>query len=207
MREIVERFNVYKYAELGELAKEKAKSDYLNTGIRNEDFNHMFEYDIDNLFPNSDLELQYSLSCCQGDGVNVYGRVELCDLCNLEEKAPTLYNFDKFTEKEMKRISAYYEHTRTCICLPMNLRYGYCCADQIDFAEDIIGELQDMDWRNIDKKLIRQFESAVKELFAKYCAEWEKVGYEYLYEISDEDMNELAEANDWEFYENGSFYG
>lgn len=205
-REIVERFFVYTYEELSNKAKEKVKDWYLQNPWRCEDFSNQLKRDLDELFPNSDLQYEYSLSYCQGDGLNVYGRVALCDLYNIHKKAPKYTHLQSFNEKEWKRFSHYYESVRQRICLPMGMRYCYCIADRLDFAEDMIGELEDMYYSNIDGELIRQFEKAISELFVDYCCDWENAGYEYLYEIDDEEMRETSDANDWEYYEDGRLY-
>lgn len=206
MREIIERFFVYKYEELSDEAKEKAKKWYLNDSLRCEAFSDQLKWDLDELFPNSDLKYGFSLSYCQGDGLNVCGRVELCDLYNVHKKAPKYNHLQRFNEKEWKRFSHYYESVRRCICLPINMRYTYCMADRLDFADDMIGELEDMYYSNIDEELIRHFEKAISELFVDYCGDWEDAGYKYLYEIDDEEMRETSDANDWEYYEDGRFY-
>lgn len=36
--------------------------------------------------------------------------------------------------------------------------------------------------------------------------EFEERGYDFFYEISDEDLQECCENNDYWFYENGKFY-
>lgn len=205
-REIVETFFVYKYEELSDEAKEKAKEQYLDDSLRGEEFSDRLKWDLDELFPNSDLKYAYSLSYCQGDGLNVYGRVELCDLYNVHKKAPKYNHLQRFDEKEWKRFSHYYESVRQRICLPMNMRYGYCMADRLDFADDMISELEDMYYSNISEELIYRFEKAISELFIDYCNDWENAGYKYLYEIDDEEMEEISDANDWEYYEDGRLY-
>ena len=205
-REMVERFFVYKYEELSDKAKEKAKEEYLNNPWKNDDLYCQIKWDLGELFPNSNLKVQYSLSYCQGDGLNVYGRVQLCDLSNVHAKAPTYNHLQKFNAKEWKRFSHYYEAVCPRIELPMNHRYGYCMASRLDFADDMIGELEDMYYSNIDENLIREFEKAIKELFCAYCNSWEEAGYRYLYEVEDEEMSELSEANEWEYYEDGRLY-
>lgn len=81
MREITNIFNVYRYAELSQAAKEKVREWYLE-GQSN--LSYIFTEDCENrlaeLFPNSDLEVQYSLGYCQGDGFNIYGEIRLDEL-------------------------------------------------------------------------------------------------------------------------------
>lgn len=54
--------------------------------------------------------------------------------------------------------------------------------------------------------MIDKFEKMVISIFFKLCSAYEKEGYSYLYEISDEEMNDLSEANEWEYLEDGSLF-
>lgn len=97
MRKITEirEFNVYKFDELSQAAKEKVRNWYLEG---QSELSYIFTEDcmerLKELFPNSNLEVQYSLAYCQGDGFNIYGEIRLDEL--LEKIA------ENFTEKEMK---------------------------------------------------------------------------------------------------------
>ena len=74
---------VYEYMELSDDAKENAKQWYLNDDPRSYELTDIFMEDIHQIFPNSKLEVQWSLSSCQGDGVNIYGSVDLHDIFSL----------------------------------------------------------------------------------------------------------------------------
>lgn len=80
MRTVTETYNVYTYAELSEEAKEKANQWYLDDSLRNEIFSEIYTEDLKSLFPGSDLKMQYSLGYCQGDGLNIYGKLDLMDV-------------------------------------------------------------------------------------------------------------------------------
>lgn len=83
MRKITEirEFNVYKFAELSQAAKEKVRDWYLEG---QSELSYIFTDDcmerLSELFPNSNLEVQYSLGYCQGDGFNIYGEIRLDEL-------------------------------------------------------------------------------------------------------------------------------
>lgn len=74
MKEIIipeRRIYVYSYAELSEESKGTAKQFYLD-GQEPETFQDIYEEDLKNLFPRSDLKIEFSLNGCQGDGLNIY---------------------------------------------------------------------------------------------------------------------------------------
>ncbi len=208
MREVVKRFNVYTYSELSDQAKAKAKRDYLDDDLRNEDFCDMCQEDLWNLFPNSSLKFQYSLGHCQGDGFNVYGTAALCDLQTISKNAPAYQEMNQFSEEEWKHLFWCYDNRPSEIELPLNRRYAYCKADTIEFAEEWIDELEDFhDYNKEDEILLCCFEQAVRNLFSHHCNDQEEAGYNYLYDISSEEMQDLSDANDWEYYEDGRLYG
>jgi hypothetical protein len=62
-------------------------------------------------------------------------------------------------------------------------------------------------FETIDAKLIESFYSQLFTYMESLDHQWEKFGYEYLYEISDEEMADICDANDYEFYEDGRFAG
>lgn len=90
--------------------------------------------------------------------------------------------------------------------IPVNRRYSYCMADSIDLAEDFRYELENMGIRDIRVSVLEKAERLVKQVFSQLCMEYEKQGYAELYEISDEDMEEICESNGYYFLENGEFF-
>ena len=102
---------VYEYMELSDDAKENAKQWYLNDDSRSYELTDIFMEDIHQIFPNSKLEVQWSLSSCQGDGVNIYGSVDLHDIFSLpgSGRAPELDWIKGFlTEKEIRTMEFYH---------------------------------------------------------------------------------------------------
>ena len=183
--------NLYEYNELSSEAKETAKQKYLESKEAWE-FEYMVKEGLNCIFSNSDLSIQFSLGYCQGDGLNIYGELSKQDCLHIAKQ------FD-FSEKEIKRLNFYLDY---CDCkFPENRRYDYCIADQFEI------DLYDLEsyyhFRNIDWSLIERFEDAVKETFERLCGQYEKEGYEFFCECSDEEMEEIASANEWYFDENG----
>lgn len=210
MRTIVIEHNVYKYDELSENAKRQVKEWYLN----NQDpyiFTEDCKMDLENLFGKNDLHIQYSLNSCQGDGFNIYGLINTEDIVNCLENqngGTQLKRFENvLTEEEKKTILTYAKEVGECaiIELPWNNRYCYSLANRINFAEDWKCELEYYS-NNINKALVEKFENLVQEIFIELCGNYEKQGYEYFYEISEEDLRDICDGNEWEFLEDGTFY-
>ena len=198
MRTIIIEERVYSFSELSEKAKEKAIQDFINTGIQGEDFYECLKYSARETF-GDDISVQISLSSCQGDGINVYGNVDvekiLSDAKNL------------FTEKEYKALIWYNSQGYLDISLPYNWRYCYCMADHLDTGADIAGEIA---WcyylRDINVSAIEKLRNLIVDTAEEFCREKEKDGYDYIYEVSEEEFSEMAEANEWEFLEDGTLY-
>lgn len=208
MRIATVEYKVYKYNELSDEAKEKAKEWYLN-GQESFIFTDMCKEDLYNLFGKNNLDVQYSLSYCQGDGFNIYGTIDAESIFNCLENHNGGTQFEKFedvlTAEEKKIILAYAEECGA-INLPMNNRYGYSLADYIDIAEDWTWRLECADYTEIKEDVLDKFEKLVRNIFYTICNGYEKWGYDYFYEVSDEDMEEACEANGWEFTEDGDIF-
>ena len=87
MRSVNVTYKIYEFSELSEDVKAKVKEWYLNNFYQNEEFLDICKEELSHRFPKSDLKVQYSLSYCQGDGLNVYGTLNLKDvLYNLSKK-------------------------------------------------------------------------------------------------------------------------
>lgn len=209
MRTATVEYKVYKYGELSEKAKEKVKEWYLK-GQDAYFFTEDCEEDLHNLFGDNDLKVQYSLGYCQGDGFNIYGKVSAKNILNCLEKHNGGTQLEEFenvlTEKEKKTILHYAEECGD-IELPINNRYYYCIAGHTDIADDWEYQLENHSgYKNINKEVLEKFEGLVKGIFKTLCASYEEQGYEYFYEISEEDLEEMCEANGYEFLEDGTVF-
>ena len=190
----------FSYSELSDKAKEKVNEWYLNDPDRAYFLESDLNLDLrDYYFPYSDLKVQFSLSYCQGDGVNIYGYLDI-----EKDILPNCKNL--FTEKEIKRLSWYldrYGYNR--YKLKSNDHYAYCMADSISFADDLIYDLQYDNIRNIDERIIHKLEIQIKSRVKTVCNELEKRGYQYLYEIDESEVKESCDGNEWYFDINGKY--
>lgn len=212
MRTVTETYNVYTYPELSKEAKEKVNQWYLNDPCRSETFSGIYTEDLKYLFPGSDLKMQYSLGYCQGDGLNIYGELDLMDVFKaIRDKVycgKTFADFwDSMTEHEQKTIEAYMEVCGRNVALPYNDgHYNYCVSDKTDFAEDWVYDLEYQQYKNIQVDTIRKMEKLVADMFVMLAKQYEECGYKYFYEADEEEVIETCEVNCWEFLEDGTLY-
>ena len=211
MEVITREYKVYNFSELSEDAKEKVKQWYLDDDFRPCEFENIYTEDLRYLFNNSDLKLQFSLSYCQGDGLNIYGKLDLMDVFTAirdTEHSGNLFEQykDLFSEHEQKTIEAYMEVCGREVELPYNRHYCYCIDDRVDFADDWIESLEYYRYKNIQIDTIRKMEKLVGRVFENLSDKYEKYGYDYFYNADDEVVNETCEANGWRFLEDGTFF-
>lgn len=202
-------YKVYKYNELSAEAKERVKQWYLD-GQEAYIFTDDVTENLKCLFGDNDLKVQYDLAYCQGDGFNIYGEVDTENIfkCLEEHRAgKQLVKYENMlTEKEKKTILHYAEECGK-IKLPYNNRYCYSLADYIDIVDDWEYQLENYSsYKNINKETLKKFEELVRGIFGTLCRSYEEWGYEYFYEIDEEDLEEICEANGYEFLENGKIF-
>lgn len=196
MRTITTVVKLYTFDELSDNAKARVREQYLNSQDV-ESFTDGCKMYIDELLPNSNLDVQFSLNSCQGDGFNIYGEFSLIDLANVLE--------DKFTEKEKRFLKWAFEETGiNSYKMPMNRHYCYCTAYMHDFTEDLFDALDYDGMRDIRKDTLEKMTREARIYIEKLCRSFENDGYKYFYEVSDDELKEWA--NDFEFTENGNIY-
>lgn len=209
MRTATINYEVYNYNELSAEAKEKVKEWWLN-GQDSYGFTEDIKEDLKCLFGDNGLDVQYQLSYCQGDGFNISGEVDAENIfkCLEEHRGGTqLAEFENVLTEKEKRTILHYAEECGAIKLPANSRYGYSLAEYIDVADDWEYDLEYYSgYSNINTEVLKKFETLVRELFGTLCKIYEKWGYEYFYEIDEETMEEICEANGYEFLEDGTIF-
>lgn len=191
--------NVFEYSELSEEAKDKVKHWYLDDAMLGVEYQRSVMEDLNLAWPSSELKFQYSLSHCQGDGVNTYGRIDLNDALNLFQA--------QYSEKEFRTLQNYVDNTSSTINLPLNRRYAYSIAGDLNFQEVMLDDLESLHYRDINTSLIESFENKIIRWFIDFNKKAEEFGYDYLYNVEEEVLAESCEENQWYFESNGSFYG
>lgn len=196
MKTVTNEFQVFTFAELSEQSKEKAKQDFLSSECRNWKFQDYCKDEVEYLFPNSGLEFAYSIGCCQGGGWTIYGKLDFSDIM---EKFS-----EKYTDKEKRTLKWVFDEFMYYGMEFELSRYNYS-FNEWDY-NSLIDEMEFNCMRNIPYKLIERFAEDVNDWMGKFCSDMERYGYEYLYNISDEEMEETSDANGWEFLEDGTMF-
>lgn len=210
MRTITIEKNIYKYDELNDDAKENAKQWFLVNCRFAEDFSQYVKEDLENLFGKNNLDVEYNLSYSQGDGLNIYGMIDPKAIfdCLKNHNGGTMFGKyeNVLTDAEKQTILDYTEYCGRVELSKNHGFYSYCVADTTDIAEAWQTELEWNDVENIDVDTLKKFEQLVIGMFTDLCNTYEEWGYDFFYEISDEEMSETCDANEWEFDENGELY-
>lgn len=205
MREITTITKVYTYNELCTEAQASVKQWLLVDYSRSETFSTIVSEELKENFPNSELNIQYSLSSCQGDGLNIYGKLCLFDM---------LGKLEKYTGAEKQILENYLEkigYPSNSFTFEINERYCYGCKfiDKKyveEYVNNIIEELKHQGENDINISLIAKFLTDTINYFENLDRDYEKTGYEYLYEIDEEEVIDICEANQYEFLADGTIY-
>lgn len=194
-------YDVFTYDELSDEAKEKVKAMFLRwRGEDNDLFTESCDTVLNDLFPNSDLKVQYSLSYSQGDGFNTYGKLDVNDLLNVDLSKYPLKDSKYITPLSDKdAMKAVCEKADvTSIDLPENRRYGYSMADRIEVVPDYDVELTDE-----ETALLSELEKFAQDVIGEINSKFEDNGYDYFYEMDEDEVRDMADANGYEFTEDG----
>lgn len=199
MEKITRVYTVYNYDELSEKAKEVVKQWYIDDELRAHWLTIDIECYISENYKHSSLDVQWSLNYCQGDGVNIYGKISLIDLIDK-------IDYSSFTEKEKRFIIWAVNKYRCYGEISQNNHYCYSLAKYGDYSGLLTENLQDDYIRNINNTALEKFNKVCGEYMNAVCKDFEKYGYEYLYEPSEEEIIEVCTANEWKFTDDGKFF-
>lgn len=178
------------YNELSEDAKEKAKADYLEYGRFPQEFSMDLVENLKASYELHNLKTYYSLSYCQGDGLCLYGEISHSEIFN--------NNFRKIALKGLKG--------RQITSVKENLyKIDFRHSGSYYYANSTDIEAQENSYDITDKQyaLLEKVVTNIREWYLEFCREWEDIGYDYFYEISNEEMEGVSEANDYYYDENG----
>lgn len=211
MRTITVENNLYTYNELSADAQRNVKNWYLNEFHTPDIFADMIASDLQGAFgADMELDTEFSLNYCQGDGLNIYGKIDagkILDFMGSDCLGELSAKYkDALAEDEKDAIRRYcefdngYYHDFGIVEVPKNnsCLYSYCCAENIDIADSWSTEMEYFGVIH-DYDLLKKFENVVIDIFTELCDMYKQWGYDYFYEIDDEDMENECEINDWEF--------
>lgn len=196
MKEIIRIETVYDFNELSDTAKENARMKYRESFRESYMFTETCDEKIKEDFPNSKLEVQYSLSYCQGDGLNIYGNFAISDIIRFIKEKHEDYS-ELFNKKE-KRFVDYLEKQDIEITNRENNHYSYYIGKADDIRYYVELEMEGNYYRDIPYNTIECIANMFNNCFKKYCKEMEDDGYNWFYEVEDEEIIETWKANEYE---------
>ena len=195
MKEITRIEKVYDFNELSESAKENARREYLEYFHEPFMFTDYIDCQLSEVFPNSKLETQYSLSYCQGDGLNIYGQFALSDIIKFIR---THYeNYDCILNCKQKRFMSYLEKQDIQVINRANSHYCYYTSKANDIAWSIEIEMEGNYYRDIPYDTIQIIANMFDICFEKYCKNFENEGYDFFYKVEDNEITETWEVNEY----------
>lgn len=190
---------VFTFDELSDDAKQTAIEQ-----IRNQENSidlYSFKEQCEDIIANNGftggIELQYSLSYSQGDGLSFS-----CDRYDFLEDI-----FLELLGKGKERTAKTLAENTTFVCKSNNNRYCFASKSDIDmYLENWTSSINTTDTDNIDKVITAALE-VVQNKYLKLCKELEDAGYDEIeYQDSDEFIIETIEANEYEFTEEGKMF-
>lgn len=190
MRKETKEIKIYKFNELSSKAKEVVKEWWIK-GLTVEEFENDCLEILANKYDIKSLRIGFSLGYCQGDGLCMYGEIPTH---NIDERV-----WEIFTQGLTKRQKEIANNDISKIILrKVNFLYSHANTVRI--------EIEDNYENPKHEQILQKVEENVKAWYFKECAAFEKSGYNYFQEISEEELNEICEANEYEFLENGQYY-
>lgn len=185
--------NIYAFNELSQEAQEKAIEYFKDCKQQDGDLLIFFSDDVIEQLKEkgwNDVKLQYSLGCCQGDGLSFSGNLDL-----------KWFLENEYSHKLPKyKVNALCEYIFSVHSKGNTGRYCYASENQIEYDENYQDNIER---KNLDK-LWQDVLSEIKISYMALCRKFEKQGYDEIdYQLSDKCIKEYIEANDYEFLENG----
>lgn len=183
------KIDLYKFEELSEEVQEKIKQDYLDSKEACFFGDDCVET-LSELFPNSELNVEFDFNCCQGSGLNICGDLYFMDILNAykiqEIKTPFTYEEITILETISKTINT--------VSLKSNDEYTYSLIDRNDIAEQIICDYEDNfeDYEIPEKHelLIKKLDKEIKKMFDSLVEVFYKNGEKYFYEVEEDDIED-----------------
>jgi hypothetical protein len=189
------RTKVYKFDELVVDAQQNAIEEYRDKREIDLDlFNDDAVEQIEKAGFYGDIELQYSLSYCQGDGLSFS--------CNgINESLLLSFFAEILGEGKEKTAQAIIDN---CSFINKGNNGYHCFASKSDIDYTLES------YRNIYENIeivVSTVREKIENLYMNLCKDLEKQGYEDIeYQRSEEAIIETILANDWEFLSNGKMY-
>lgn len=196
------KIKLYKYSELSDKAKEKARNDWIHSGLAwdsgydSQVLTEQFKEILQEKGFEKGVEVFWSLSSSQGDGVAFRGSI---DVPKYIKAADLTKKFGRLIGKVEARVN-------------QSGRYTHWNSMSVEIFEDDSGgsgSIGPKDWHPgaPTKELIAEFEEYLTQDVKDISRELEKIGYaEIEYKESEEYLADTFEANEYEFTADGKIF-
>jgi hypothetical protein len=189
MKSLTKTITAYSFNELDEFTQADAKRSVLDYEHLPEFFSQDLTETLKEDFGLHHLKTYYSLSYCQGDGLCLHGNISFSELFENGKFKKIAFkdihpNQIKSVRDELQKIDFIH-------------RSRYCHVNTVCI------ESHEYDPTEKQMAVIEKIVSNVKSWYLAFCKEWEKRGYDYFYEISDDDMEMVCSEYDFLFTEEG----
>lgn len=184
--------NAYLFNELSEKAKEKAKESYLQDCHEPTSFSNDLRMNLIEDCGLCYLKTYYSLNYCQGDGLCLYGKIESNEI---------------FDNPKFRKIALNGLRGGQIKSVTENLyKIDFTHSGRYYYSNSTTIEVQENSYDITDKQydLLKKVEQNIKDWYFDFCDKWEKIGYDYFYNVSDDEIQEISEVNDWYYDVNGN---
>ena len=190
MKTLSKTITGYSFDELNTFAQDKAKNCILERERLPGFFSNDLTDELKEDFGLYHLKTFFSLSCCQGDGLCLYGTITFSEL----------FENPKFKKIALKGI--HHKHIQSVYDEMPDIDFihkgRYCHKNSIDMESRFYSPTEKQE--AIMEKIIDN----VKSWYGTFCRKWEENGYDYFYEISDEEMKIICHEDDCLFTETGN---
>jgi len=184
----------YSFNELDKFARNDAKCSVRAYERLSDFFSNKIVQTLKDDFGLHHLKTFYSLLYCQDDGLYLCGQIT----------ASELFNNDKFKKIAFKGIN----HKQIIESISNELtgidftNTGNDCynANTVSIESNQSRETEENEKQMV---IIYKVVKNVEKWYFKFCKEWEKRGYKYFNEISDEDMNMICTSDNLMFTKEG----
>ena len=191
MKRLAKTIKGYTFDELEDSSsRNEAKSNVLEIENLPKYFSEDLMYMLFEDYDLHHLRTFYSLSFCQGDGLCLYGKITFSEL----------FNNSKFKKIAFKGI--HHKHIKSVYDVLQGIKFVHKGRYVHMYTVSI--ESQEHNPTDRQMKIIDKVLDNVKAWYLSFCTKWEKSGYEYFYEISDEDMQYICSENNYLFTEEGN---
>jgi len=193
MVKLVKEIEGFTFSELNSDAQHTAKGCVLEYEREADWFSEDIVNDLLESFGISELTPYFSLSYSQGDGLCLSGSISFNDLLN---------------EKFRKIAFAGIHHTQIKSIAQYLFRVEFLHSGNYYYSSSVnITDMCDNDVPDNQEAIIEKVIANIKKWYADFCRQWEKRGYMYFYEISDDEMVEICEDREWFFTDKGKIIG